>query len=130
MERKEPNRKAVQTFRDLIVWQKSMELTREIYRATKQMPPDERFGLTNQMRRAAVSIPSNIAEANARQTLLDYLEFLRVARGSLAELSTQAELAMSMNMMSPPPALMPLLEEVSRILQFLIMSLEKKRRQK
>jgi four helix bundle protein len=104
-----------------------MELAREIYRVTKQMPADERFGLTNQMRRAAVSIPSNIAEGNARQTLLDYLKFLRVARGSMAELSTQMELAISMKMLSPPPTLLPLLNEVGLILQSLIMSLQKKR---
>ncbi|HVT81586.1 MAG TPA: four helix bundle protein [Phycisphaerae bacterium] len=126
MEPKQPH-KPVRTFRDLIVWQKAMELAREIYRVTKQMPADERFGLTNQMRRAAVSIPSNIAEGNARQTLLDYLKFLRVARGSMAELSTQMELAISMKMLSPPPTLLPLLNEVGLILQSLIMSLQKKR---
>src|SRR5262245_3618122 len=84
---------AIQTFRDLIAWQKAMNLAKEIYRLTKAMPASEQFGLTNQMRRAAVSIPSNIAEGYARQSTRDYLKYLRTARGSLAELSTQYELA-------------------------------------
>ena len=123
----EPAKKPVNTFRDLIAWQKGMALTREVYRATAQMPMEERFGLTNQMRRAAVSVPSNIAEGNARQSLLDYIKFLRQARGSLAELSTQVELATSMMLMPASDALSSLLEEETRILQFLIMSLERKR---
>jgi len=123
----EPTKKPVNTFRDLIAWQKGMALTREVYRATAQMPAEERFGLTNQMRRAAVSVPSNIAEGNARQSLLDYIKFLRQARGSLAELSTQVELATSMMLMPASVSLSSLLEEETRILQFLIMSLERKR---
>ncbi len=104
-----------------------MELTRELYRSTHQMPAEERFGLTNQMRRAAVSIPSNIAEGYARQSLVDYIRFLKTSRGSLAELATQVELATSMKMMPLTPKLVSLLEETDRILQFLIMSLERKK---
>src|SRR4051812_29219823 len=116
----------VRTFRDLIAWQRGMELAREVYASTQRMPETERFGLPNQIRRAAVSIPSNIAEGHARQSRLDYLKFLRVARGSLAELQTQVELAMSLKMIQKAGMLQSLLEEEDRILQGLIRSLEKK----
>jgi len=116
----------VRTFRDLIAWQKGMVLAREVYRHTRQMPGDERFGLTMQIRRAAVSIPSNIAEGHARQSRLDYLKFLRIARGSLAELMTQTELVWSMEMLQRAPILESLLQEQDRILQGLIVSLERK----
>ena len=76
-------------YKDLIVWQKAMDLTTEIYRLTKNLPKDELYGLTNQLRRAAVSIPSNIAEGNARTSTGDYVRFLSIARGSTAEVETQ-----------------------------------------
>ena len=118
----------IKTYRDLVAWQKAMDLVRLVYRVTARMPESERFGLTNQMRRAAVSIPSNIAEGYARQTTLDYIKFLRTARGSLAELATQVEIATSITMLNPQPQLTALLEEVDRILQGLIRSLEAKRK--
>src|SRR4051812_46581405 len=118
----------VRTFRDLIAWQRGMELAKSVYAATQRMPESERFGLTNQIRRAVVSIPSNIAEGHARQSRADYLKFLRIARGSLAELSTQTELAWSLKMILPNPPLLSLIQEVDRILQALIASLEKKNR--
>jgi four helix bundle protein len=90
------------------------------------MPPSEQFGLTNQMRRAAVSIPSNIAEGYARQSTADYIKFLRTARGSPAELSTQAEIATTLEMLPGNQRLAELLPEVDRILQALIRSLEEK----
>jgi four helix bundle protein len=90
------------------------------------MPQEERFGLTNQMRRAAISIPSNIAEGHARQSRLDYLKFLRTSRGSLAELMTQAEISWELKLMPTDHAIASLLEEVDRILQALIRSLELK----
>jgi four helix bundle protein len=117
----------IRTHRDLIAWQKAMQLVRLIYQATVRMPESERFGLTNQMRRAAVSIPSNIAEGYARQTTIDYIKFLRAARGSLAELSTQCEIAMSLAMLPPNAQLTDLLNETDRVLQGLIRSLENKR---
>ena len=118
----------IKTYRDLIAWQRAMELVRLLYQVTARMPESERFGLTNQMRRAAVSIPSNIAEGYARQTTLDYIKFLRTARGSLAELATQVEIAIAIKMFVPHAQLKALLDEVDRILQGLIRSLEAKRK--
>ena len=76
-------------YKDLIVWQSAMDLTTQVYRLTKTLPKEELYGLTNQLRRAAVSIPSNIAEGNARTSKSDYARFLSIARGSCAEVETQ-----------------------------------------
>lgn len=81
--------RAVQDYTDLRVWQLGIDLTIAIYETTKAFPADERFGLTSQLRRAGVSVPSNIAEGNARNSTADYLRFLRLSRGSLAEIKTQ-----------------------------------------
>ena len=76
-------------FKDLIAWQKSMDLVEEIYRITNCLPKTEMYGLSDQMRRAAVSIPSNIAEGQQRHTKNEFVRFLAIARGSSAELETQ-----------------------------------------
>ena len=78
-----------QSYKDLIVWQKSMTLTTEVYSLTKKLPKDELFGLTSQLKRAVVSIPSNIAEGNGRASKKEYSRFLSVARGSKSEVETQ-----------------------------------------
>lgn len=80
-------------FKELIVWQKSMELVRVVYQLSKTFPADERFALTDQLRRAVVSIPSNIAEGNGRAGNKDYAHFLSIARGSLFETMTQLQIA-------------------------------------
>ena len=80
---------SAKSHRELIVWQKSMLLARLIYQLSRLMPKSERFELTSQMLRAAVSIPSNIAEGNARSSRKDYARFVSIARGSAAELETQ-----------------------------------------
>ncbi|MCH7790839.1 MAG: four helix bundle protein [Planctomycetes bacterium] len=116
----------VRTFRDLIAWQKSMELARILYVATRVMPNDERFGLTSQMRRAAVSVPSNIAEGFGRESRADLLKYLRIVRGSLNEVATQYELATSMQMIPAQPMISDLIEETDRVLQGLITSLKSK----
>jgi four helix bundle protein len=82
-----------QHYRDVRVWQKGMELARDVYRYTQQFPKQETFGLTSQMRRAAVSVPSNIAEGKGRLTDRAFTVFLGHARGSLFELETQISLA-------------------------------------
>ena len=76
----------------LDVWQKSILLTEKIYELTKSFPGTETYGLTNQMRRAAISIPGNISEGAARQTKKEFIQFLHVAQGSLSELDTQLEI--------------------------------------
>jgi four helix bundle protein len=83
----------MKTFRELIVWQKSMSFVTDVYKVSKQFPIDENFGLTSQIRRSAVSIPSNIAEGYGREGLNDYLRFLNIAMASLFELQTQLEIA-------------------------------------
>ncbi len=80
-------------YKELLVWQKGMALATAIYELTARFPADERFGLTSQMRRAAVSVPSNIAEGQARHGTREFLQFLSHASGSLAELETQLALA-------------------------------------
>ena len=77
------------SFKDLVVWQKALELAKEMYRLTKQLPASETYGISSQLRRAAVSIPSNIAEGAKRGTSKDFTQFLRIANGSAAELETQ-----------------------------------------
>ena len=84
---------AVVSFRDLRVWQVGMDLVQHVYQLTAGFPPSESYGLVAQIRRAAVSIPSNIAEGHGRQHRRDYAQFLSMAQGSLAELETQLEIA-------------------------------------
>ncbi len=103
-----------------------MELAAEIYRETAVMPETERFGLTTQMRRAAVSIPSNIAEGYGRATRTDFLRFLRNGRGSLFGLQTQLEIASNLKMIEPHVSVYDLVAETDRVLQGLIRSLEDK----
>ncbi|MGD0830702.1 MAG: four helix bundle protein [Terracidiphilus sp.] len=82
-----------QSFKDLVVWQRAIELTVDVYKLTSKFPDSERFGLTNQMRRASVSIASNIAEGYGRSTKGEYIQFLGFARGSCSELETQIVIA-------------------------------------
>jgi four helix bundle protein len=89
------------TYKDLLVWQKAKALAVEIYRATERFPKNEIFGLTSQMRRAAISVASNIAEGQGRGSKPDFVKFLCVARGSLLELETQLEIALELGMGNP-----------------------------
>lgn len=90
-----------QSFRDLNVWQRAMQLTVAIYSLTRDFPREELYGLTSQIRRSAVSIPSNIAEGQGRFTNGEFRQFLGIARGSNCELQTQLEIARMLEMGSP-----------------------------
>ena len=114
-------------FRDLQVWQKSMELAVEVYALTGGFPRNETFGLTAQMRRCAVSVPSNIAEGHGRLSDRNFAVFLGHARGSLYELETQSDLAAQLGF-SPPERCRQLadqINEVARLLNGLIAALRK-----
>jgi four helix bundle protein len=89
----------VKSYKDLIVWQKAMDLVMLVYQATKGFPKDELYGLTNQIRRAAVSIASNIAEGQARNSSAEFLHFLSIAKGSLAQVETQLLIAQRLDYM-------------------------------
>ena len=88
------------TYRDLKVWKRSLLLVSDVYRVTRTLPPDERFGLTAQMRRAAVSVPCNIAEGYGRTTRGEYLNFLSIARGSLFEVEALCDVCQSLSLLA------------------------------
>jgi four helix bundle protein len=119
----------ITSFRDLAAWKKARSLVKDVYQATRTFPRDETYGLTNQIRRAAVSVPSNIAEGYGRGALNDYIRFLQMARGSLFELQTQLLLAGDLDYLDEDKVegLTSQTEEVRRILQGLIASLVKLR---
>jgi four helix bundle protein len=114
----------IRSYRDLIVWQKAKLLCKALYRATEQMPRSEMFGLTSQMRRAAVSIPSSIAEGYNRKTRPEYIRGLRIASGSQAELATQREIATELGMVRPDQSIETMMVEVDRMLFALIAKLD------
>ena len=89
------------SFRDLVVWQRAMQLTVAIYRLTQKFPREEIYGLTSQIRRSAVSVPSNIAEGHGRLNSGEYRQFLGIARGSNFELQTQLEIACALEIGTP-----------------------------
>jgi four helix bundle protein len=119
----------VRTYRDLTAWQKAYSLSISVYRTTDCFPKEERYGLTSQMRRASVSIPSNIAEGCGRKSTAEYIQLLYVAYGSLCELETQIMLSRDLGYFTPPTAaeLIEHLGHVERLLDALIRSLELKR---
>ena len=115
-----------ESYRNLIAWQKSMRLVTEIYEATRAFPRDELYGLTNQLRRAAVSVPSNIAEGQARFSRREFHHFLSLARGSLVEIETQLLIAENLRYL-PAEQSRPLLAEAAelgRVLNGLIASVK------
>lgn len=108
----------VRSYRDLDVWQKSIDLTKDLYSATRGFPEDERFGLVHQIRRAGVSLCSNIAEGQARRTSKDFIQFLHIAKGSVAELDTQLILAQGLGYLEAA-VYQKLLEQIVRVQKML-----------
>ena len=122
------DRTQVRTYRDLTAWQKAFDLCVDIYRATRRFPRSEVYGLAAQMQRAAVSIPSNIAEGFGRRTTADFLRSLYIAYGSICELQTQVLLATKLCYLSDKESA-PLLQSIGdteRLTKALIRALERK----
>lgn len=119
----------LQSYKDLLVWQKSMDLVIEIYALTKNFPQSETYGLASQIQRAAVSIPSNIAEGNKRNHLPEYIHFLSISYGSGAELETQIEICKRLSYLKNLDynKAEALLTEIMKMLNVLITKLSTKR---
>ncbi|MBB4806459.1 four helix bundle protein [Chryseobacterium defluvii] len=113
-------------FKELLVWQKSIDFVTKMYKATEVFPKDEMYGLASQIRRASVSIPSNIAEGNSRRSKPDYLQFLKIARGSCAELETQLIISKNLGFLNEADYLKLNIDiiEISKMLNGLINSLK------
>ena len=118
----------LKNYKDLNVWKKSYELCLKVYSVTAKFPTEERYGLTSQIRRSAVSIPSNIAEGYGRKTTADYIRMLYIAYGSVCELETQILLAGDLDFIEKGPlaVLKEDIAEIERMLKALIKSLENK----
>jgi four helix bundle protein len=108
------------TFKDLLIWLKAMNLVTKIYQTTQLFPKDEQFGLTSQIRRSSISIPSNIAEGFGRQGKNDYLKFLNISLSSLFEMQTQIEIAKNINYLNETDFSIPY--EDSRELERMLVS--------
>jgi four helix bundle protein len=121
-------RKGVTSYRDLVVWQKAMELVSAVYKLTRTFPAFERFGLTSQIQRAAVSIPSNIAEGQGRLATKEFRQFLGVARGSLKELETQLLISIDLTYAGAEAVAdcLGLTDEIGRMLNALIKALDRR----
>lgn len=118
----------VRTHRDLRVWQECLALAEAVYSTTSHFAPEERYGLSLQIRRAAVSVLSNIAEGAARDSSRDFARFLSIARGSLAELDSQVLLALRLNLIRDAAHVEAQIERVGRMLTGLIAAIRKRTR--
>ncbi len=116
----------LKNYRELIAWQKAMDLVEEVYKDTKNFPREELYALTSQVRRAAVSIPSNIAEGQGRKSTSDFLRYLSIAYGSLREVETQVLIAQRLRYLEERKVgiLMDLSAEIGRLLNGLMSSLQ------
>ena len=119
---------AIRSYRDLEAWRQAVHITKVVYRMSEHFPSDERFGLTSQIRRAAVSIASNIAEGWGRGTTQDYARFLRIARGSMYEVETQGLIALELGFVEKDKFeyFEQAIDEAGRVLAGLLRSIEKK----
>ena len=115
----------ITSYRELLVWQRAMQLVYQTYHVVKLLPKEEQFGLSEQMRRAAVSIPSNIAEGQARNSTREFIKFLSIAKGSNAELQTQSEICVGLGYVqqSDIQELQDCSEEVGKMLNGLLQKL-------
>ena len=118
----------IASYRDLTVWQRAMDLVALVYKLTADLPREETYGLSSQMQRAAVSIPSNIAEGHARESTKEYLRYLLISRGSMAELETQLLLCQKLHFLSKEAVENALIisDEIGRMIRGLQQSLTKK----
>lgn len=116
----------LQSYKDLIVWQKSISLVKKIYIITKEFDKSELYGLTSQMRRCSVSIPSNIVEGSRRNSLNDYIRFLNIANGSAAELETQIIIAQELYSWLDFKEIDFLLNEILKMLRVMIQKMSNK----
>jgi len=118
----------VASYRDLLAWQKAMELITQIYRVSQKFPSEGMYGIVSQMRRAAISIPSNIAEGQGRLTQGEFIQFLGIARGSLLELETQILVARNLRYLDEPTLknLLELTSEVGRLVNGLLSAVKKR----
>lgn len=114
-------KQAIRNYRDLLVWQKAMSLVEEVYQLTSRFPSDERLGLVAQLRRAAVSIPSNIAEGQARKSTREFVQSISLAEGSLAEVDTQLLLSERLGLCAyrDVQTLFSIIEEIRKMLMAL-----------
>jgi four helix bundle protein len=119
----------IRDYKDLLVWQKGMQLARQVYQLTQSFPTEEKFGLVSQMRRAAVSVPSNVAEGQARNTTGEFVQFVSHAEGSLAELDTQIRLSIELGFCREPAvkSIQELIVEEQKMLKSLRRSLKGER---
>jgi four helix bundle protein len=118
------NKAEIRSHKDLNVWQLSMELVTDIYRLTETFPKEEMYGLSNQMRRAAVSVPSNIAEGAARNSKKEYIQFLHIALGSGAELETQLMIASNLEFVQDIEVFLEKMSAIKKMLNGLIYRLK------
>jgi len=114
------------THRDLFAWQEAMKLVAAVYRETAAYPKDERYGLVSQTRRAAISVPSNIAEGAGRNSTGELIQYLGIASGSLAELETELELGFMLSYLPDSSVLLEQVHKVGRLLRALRASLRRK----
>jgi four helix bundle protein len=118
---------SIKTYKDLLIWQKGIQIVKEVYLVCKSFPKDEQYGLTSQIKRSAVSIPSNIAEGWGRKYTKSYIQFLKYSRGSLLELETQIIIAKELNFISIEEynRIQSLITEESKMLNAFIKSIDK-----
>ena|SRR5688572_1730993 len=117
---------SLQHYRQLIAWQKAMELVSAVYEITKSFPKEETYGLISQIRRAAVSVPSNIAEGQGRDSTKEFLHHLSIAYGSLMEVETQILIAQNLNYLGSSDAILDKAAETGRLINGLARSLKQK----